>query len=160
MVRVVGVAELALSLPIVTGADEIVANGDVHQQIGLLRHADVADFQIGAAVALTREYPLVSGGETSIVTNMFQRLQDMVVLSGPIRSMMEAGVDVISGTLTTHEVQLAGAWHVCKRSEGRVVGEPEELMKEGNIVILRDCLRGARRTSAACRPCTAHLAPH
>jgi hypothetical protein len=31
-----------------------------------------------------------------------------------------------------------GAWHVCKRSEGRVVGEPKELMKEGNIVILCD----------------------
>ena len=35
VVRVVGVAELALSLPIVTGAFEIVANGDVYQQIGL-----------------------------------------------------------------------------------------------------------------------------
>ena len=52
VIRIVGVAELALSLPIVTGADEIVANGDVHQQIGLLRHADVADFEIGAEVAL------------------------------------------------------------------------------------------------------------
>ncbi len=30
VVRVVGVAELDLSLPIVTGAFEIVANGDVH----------------------------------------------------------------------------------------------------------------------------------
>ena len=38
LVRVVGVAELALSLPIVTGAFEIVANGDVHLPIGLLRH--------------------------------------------------------------------------------------------------------------------------
>jgi hypothetical protein len=33
---------------------------------------------------------------------------------------------------------MPGAWHVLKRSEGRVVGNPEELMKEGNIVILRD----------------------
>ena len=33
MVRVVGVAELALSLPIVTCTFEIVANGDVYQQI-------------------------------------------------------------------------------------------------------------------------------
>ena len=56
------------------------------------------------------------------------------------------------GTFTTHEIPLTGAWHVRKRSEGRVVGESEELMKEGDIVILRDCLRGARRTSAACRP--------
>jgi hypothetical protein len=53
-IRVVGVAELALILPYVTGADETMAQVDVHQQIGLLRHADVADFEIGAAVALTR----------------------------------------------------------------------------------------------------------
>ena len=84
MIRVVGDAELALSLPNVTGADEIVAHGDVHQQIGLLRHAHVADFEIGAAVALTREHPLVSGGETSVVTNALQRPQDMVVRAGPI----------------------------------------------------------------------------
>ena len=31
VVRVVGVAELALSLPYVTGADEIMAQGDVQQ---------------------------------------------------------------------------------------------------------------------------------
>jgi hypothetical protein len=36
VVRVVGAAEMALSLPIVTGAFEIVTNSDVHQQIGLL----------------------------------------------------------------------------------------------------------------------------
>ena len=47
--------------------------GDVHQQIGLLCHADVADFEIGAAVTLTREHPLVSGDETSVVTNALQR---------------------------------------------------------------------------------------
>ena len=76
------------------------------------------------------------------------------------RGMVEAGLDVVPGTFTTHEIQLTGTWHVRKRSEGRVVGESEELMKEGNIVILRDCFRGARRTSAACRPCTANLASH
>jgi hypothetical protein len=65
----------------VTSADEIVAQGDVHQQIGLLRHADVADFEIGAAVALTREHPLVSGGETSVVTNALQRPQDILYMS-------------------------------------------------------------------------------
>ena len=82
VVRVVGVAELAfnsLSLPIVTCAFEIVANGDVYQQIVLPRHADVADFEIGAAVALTREHPLVSGGETSVVTNALHSPQYMVV---------------------------------------------------------------------------------
>ena len=47
-----------------TGVDEIMAHGDVHQQISLLRHADVADFEICVAVALTREHPLVRGGET------------------------------------------------------------------------------------------------
>ena len=52
-----------------TGADEIMAQGDVHQQIGLLRHADVADFETGAAVALTREHPLVIGGKTGGITN-------------------------------------------------------------------------------------------
>jgi hypothetical protein len=104
VVRVVGVAELALSLPIVTCAFEIVANGDVYQQIVLPRHADVANFEIGAAVALTREHPLVSGGETSVVTNAFQRPQYMVVCAGPISSMVEAGVDVVPGTFTTHEI--------------------------------------------------------
>jgi hypothetical protein len=118
---VVGVAELALFLPYLTSADEIVAQGDVHQQIGLLRHADVADFEIGAAVALTREHPLVSGGETSVVTNALQRPQNTVVRAGPIGSMMEAEVDVVPGTFTTHEVPLPAAWHVRKRSEGRVV---------------------------------------
>ena len=37
VVRVVGVAELALMLPYLTSADEIVAQGDVHQQIGVPR---------------------------------------------------------------------------------------------------------------------------
>ena len=79
VVRVVGVADLAFSLPIVTCTFEIVANGDVYQQIGLPRHADVADFEIGAAVALAREHPLVSGGETGVVTNALQRPQYMVM---------------------------------------------------------------------------------
>ena len=46
-----------------------MANGDVHQQIGPLRHANAADFEVGAAVALTRENPLVRGGETGVITN-------------------------------------------------------------------------------------------
>jgi hypothetical protein len=80
----------------------------------------------------------VIGGETSGVTNALQRPQDMVVRAGPIRSMMEAGVDVVPGTFNTHEVQITAAGHIRKRSEGRVVGEPEELMEENNIVLLRD----------------------
>ena len=58
------------------------------------------------------------------------------------------------------EVPLAAARHIRERSEGRVVGEPEELMEEGNIVLLRHCLRGARRIAAVCRPCAAHLSPY
>jgi hypothetical protein len=50
--------------------------------------------------------------------------------------MVEAGVDVVPGTFTTHEIPLTGAWHARKRSKGRVVGEPEELMKEGNTWLL------------------------
>ena len=41
--------------------------------------------------------------------------------------------------------------HNGERSEGRVVGEPEELKEEANIVLLRDFLRGARRMAADCR---------
>jgi hypothetical protein len=81
----------------VTGVDEIMAHGDVYQQISLLRHADVADFEICVAVALTREHPLVRGGETRVVTNAIQLPQDMVVCAGPIRSMMEAGVYAVPG---------------------------------------------------------------
>jgi hypothetical protein len=150
MVRVVGVAELALSLPITTSANEIMTQGDVYQQIGLPRHADVAHFEIGAAVALAREHPLVIGCETSIITNALQRPQYMVMCACPIRGIVEAGVDVVPGTFTTHEIPMTGAWHVRKRSEGRVVGESEELMKEGDIVILRDCFRGARSPSVPC----------
>jgi hypothetical protein len=75
VIRVVGVAELGWILPYydLTGADEIMEQGDVHQQIGLLRHAEVANFEIGMAVALTREHPLVIGGETGDVTNPLQR---------------------------------------------------------------------------------------
>jgi hypothetical protein len=128
VVRVVRVAELALSLPIVTCAFEIVANGGVYQQIVLPSHANVADFEIGEEFSLTREHPLVSGGETRAVTNAFQCPQYIVVCAGPIRSMVEAGVDVVPGTFTTHEIQMTGAWHLRKRNEGRVVGETEELL--------------------------------
>ena len=79
VVWVVGVAELSLSLPISTIANEIMTQGDVYQQIGLPRQAYVTDFEIGAVVALAREYPLVSGGKTSVVTNALQHPQYMVM---------------------------------------------------------------------------------
>jgi hypothetical protein len=63
-----------------------MAYGDVNQQIGLLSHADVADFKIGgAAAALTREHPLVIGGKDAL-----QRSQNMLVCAGPICIMMDA----------------------------------------------------------------------
>ncbi len=79
VVRVVGVAELSLSLPISTRANEIMKQGDVYQQIGLPRQAYVTDFEIGVVVALDREHPLVSGGKTSVVTNAIKRPQYMVM---------------------------------------------------------------------------------
>jgi hypothetical protein len=62
---------------------------------------------------------------------------------------------VIPGTLTSHEVSLTWARHVSKGGKSGIVGEPEKLMKEGDIVIPRDYLRGARRTTATRRPRTA-----
>jgi hypothetical protein len=55
---------------------------------------------------------------------------------------------VIPDTITTHEEPLARVLRIRERSEGRVIGETEELMEEGNIVLLRDDLRGARRVAA------------
>ncbi len=57
-----------------------MVHGDVHQQMGLLRHADVADFEIGSAVARTREHPLVIGGETGGVTNAMLALESACIL--------------------------------------------------------------------------------
>jgi hypothetical protein len=93
VVRVVGVAELALSLPISTSANEIMTQCDVYQHIGLPTR--MLRISRSAAVALAREHPLVSGGETSVVTNSLQRPQYMVMCACPIRGMVEAGVDVV-----------------------------------------------------------------
>jgi hypothetical protein len=67
---------------------------------------------------------------------------------------------VVPGTVTTHDIPLTRALHIRKRSKCRVVGETEELMEEGNIVRLREFLRGVRLTAADCRPRAAHLTPH
>jgi hypothetical protein len=48
--------------------------------------------------------------------------------------MVEAGVDMVPGTVTTHEIPLTRALHIRKRSKCRVVGETEEVMEEGNII--------------------------
>jgi len=52
-----------------------MAKGDVDQQIGLARQSYVADFQIGATVALTREHPLAAGGVAGVITDALQRLR-------------------------------------------------------------------------------------
>jgi len=49
-------------------------------------------------------------------------------------------------TFTTHEIPLARALHIPERGECRIVGETEKLVEEGNIIRLRDFLRGVRRT--------------
>jgi hypothetical protein len=53
VIRVVRVAELTLIEPWGAIADEIMAQGDVNQQISHLRHSDVADFEIGATATFT-----------------------------------------------------------------------------------------------------------
>ena len=88
------------------------------------------DFEIGAAVALTREHPLVGGSQTSVVTNALQRPQDMVVRAGPIRSMMEAGVDVVPGTFTAHEVPDRGQGPFAKGARAGLLVSPKNLLKK------------------------------
>ena len=108
-IRVVGVAEAGLDSALLDQRRCNCGAGCRPPANWFAAPADVADFEIGAAFALTREHPLVTGGETIVVTNVIQCPQDMVVSAGPTRRMMEAGVDVVPGTLTTHEVQLAAA---------------------------------------------------
>ena len=43
---------------------------------------------------------------------------------------------MVPGTSTIHDVPMVGTWHVHKGSESRVVGEPEEMREEDNIVLL------------------------
>jgi hypothetical protein len=95
-------------------------------------------------VARTREHHLEFGGETGVVTNALKRPQNMIVRALPIPSMIKAGICVVTGTITTHEVFLAAAFCIREWSENRIVGEPEILMEEGNIVLHRDCLSEAR----------------
>jgi len=52
---------------------------------------------------------------------------------------------VVPAILPAHEVSLEAASFLRKRGEDRDVGETEILMEEGNIVLPRDCLGGARQ---------------
>jgi hypothetical protein len=60
---------------------------------------------------------------------------------------------VVPGTVTTHEVPMAAALHIRERREGRVLGEPEELMEESNMVLLRDILRGVWLIALSSKGC-------
>ena len=74
----------------------------------------------------------------------------MAVRAVPIPSMIKAGIGVVPGTITTHEVFLAATLRIREWSEHRIVGvgEPEILMEEGNIVLHCDCLRETRRIAS------------
>ena len=75
---------------------------DHYQQIDLISQPDVADFEIGAATTLTREHMLATGGKTCVITNALERLQDMLVRSGPISAVIDARIDVVPSTVTAH----------------------------------------------------------
>ena len=53
------VAKLTLIQPVVPSADEVVTQGDVHEEIVLLRYLNVEDLKIGTLLASAREHPLV-----------------------------------------------------------------------------------------------------
>jgi hypothetical protein len=82
---------------------------------------DVADFEIGSAVALTREHPLVSGGETGVVTNALQRPQDMV----EIRSMLEAGVELMWSLHLHHPLSTEGHGTFAKGARAGLLVSPK-----------------------------------
>ena len=78
LIRVGGVAELALiQRDLLTSGNEIMAQCDVHQQISLLRHADVEDFKIGAAVAGTREHPLMHARNVRVEAGLMVSLVEV-----------------------------------------------------------------------------------
>ena len=109
---------------------------------------NVEDLKISTLFTSTREHPRVFGGVTDIIADALERRHDVIVRSSPIGRMSEACIDVVPCTLTTHKVPFASAWHICKRSEYRIVGEPEKLMEESNIIRRRDELSCARMAIA------------
>jgi hypothetical protein len=79
-----------------------VADGDIYQEIDLISQPDVADFEIGAATTLAREHLLAPGGKTCVIINALERLQDVLVRSGPISAVIDARIDVVPSTVTAH----------------------------------------------------------
>ena len=58
--------------------------GDVHEEIDLLRYLNVEDLEISTLFASTREHPLVFGGVTGIIADALERRHDVIVRSSPI----------------------------------------------------------------------------
>ena len=84
------------------------------------------------------------GDVSGIIADALERRHDVIVRSSPIGRMSKTCIDVVPSILTTHKVPLASAWHIRERSECRIVGEPEKLMEESNIIRRRDELSCAR----------------
>ena len=140
----IGVAKLTLIQAVVPSADKVVTQGDVHEEIDVLCNLNVEDLEIRALLASTREHVLVFGGVTGTIANALERRQDVIVRTSPIGSMSKACIDVIPCALPAQKVPLAAAWHICERSECWIVGDPEELMEESNIIRQCDELGCAR----------------
>ncbi len=95
---------------------------------------NVEDFKISVPFASTREHVLVFGGVTCTIADALELRQDVIVRTSPIGRMRKACIDVIPCALPTHKVPLASTWHICERNECWIVGDPEELMEESNII--------------------------
>ena len=130
----IGVAKLTLIQAVVPSADKVVTQGDVHEEIDVPCNLNVEDLKISAPFASTREHVLVFGGVTGTIANALERRQDVIVRTSPIGSMSKACIDVVPCALPTHKVPVASAWHICERSECKIVGDPEKLMEESNII--------------------------
>jgi hypothetical protein len=106
-VRIIRVAKLTLIQAVVPSTDEVLTQGDVHEEIDLLCNLNVEDLKI-STLASTQEHPLVFGGVTGIA-DALERRHDVIVRSSPIGRMSKACIDVVPCTITTHKVPLASA---------------------------------------------------
>ena len=89
---------------IVPSADEVVTQGDVHEEIDLLCYLNVEGLEISMLLASTREHPRMFGGVTGIIADALERRHDVIVCSSPMGRMSKACIDVVPCILTTHKV--------------------------------------------------------
>ncbi len=83
-VRIIRIAKQTLIQAVVPSADKVVTQGDVIEQIDLVRYLNVEDLKIGTVLASTCEHPLVFGGVTGIIADALDRRHDVIVRSSPI----------------------------------------------------------------------------